>query len=42
LPNRLKSYVEFENVTEWLNILKPTFNFNAAKSDKFGIVYHPK
>jgi hypothetical protein len=42
LPNRLKSYTSFENVIEWLNVLKPVLNLRAAKSDEFGIVYHPK
>lgn len=41
-PNRLKNYVEFDDVKEWLNLLKPIFNLKAAKTNEFGIVYHPK
>lgn len=41
-PNRLKTYTKFEDVVEWLSLLKPVFNLKASKRNEFGIVYHPK
>ena len=42
LPNRFKVYSNFDDVKEWMELLKPVFNLKAAQSDEFGIVYHPK
>jgi len=42
LPNRLKSYANYDSVKEWMDLLKPAFNLKAATGDEFGIVYHPK
>ena len=42
LPNRLKDFIVFSDIKNWLNILKPVLNLKATKSNEFGIVYHPK
>ncbi len=42
LPNRLKLFTSFDDIEEWLNILKPIFNTKASKHNEFGIVYHPR
>lgn len=42
LPNRLKTFTVFEDIKEWLNQLKPVFNVKAARSNEYGIVFHPK
>jgi hypothetical protein len=42
LPNRLKLFTSFEEIEEWLNILKPVLNTKASKHNEYGIVYHPR
>ncbi len=42
LPNRFQGYACFQEVEEWMEILKPSFNLKAAQSDPYGILYHPK
>ncbi len=42
LPNRLPPKVDAEKVEDWMERLKPCFNLQAAPSDPYGIVWHPK
>lgn len=40
-PNRLKKYLTDKQLREWLELLKPSFNLNAAPGNEFGIKIHP-
>lgn len=41
-PNRLKSYLSDQQLKDWLDLLKPSFNLKAAADNPYGIKIHPK
>lgn len=41
-PNRLKTYVSDQQLKQWLDLLKPSFNLKAASDNSYGIKIHPK
>ena len=40
-PNRLKKYLTDRQLRQWLELLKPSFNLNAAPGNEFGVKIHP-
>jgi len=41
-PNRLKTYLTDEQLRIWLDLLKPSFNLEAAPGNIYGVKIHPK
>lgn len=39
--NRLSRYLSQEKLFEWLDLLKPSFNLDAARADAYGVKIHP-
>lgn len=40
-PNRLKSYLTEEQLFTWLDLMRPSFNLEAAPADNYGVKIHP-
>ena len=41
LPNRMKDYLSYEEIKQWIELLKDAFNTKATTNNTYGIVYHP-
>ncbi len=41
-PKRLRTIVGPDEVSEWMERLKPSLNLRASSSDPYGVVFHPK
>ena len=42
VPKRMPTLVNANKIEDWLDRISPSINLEAAASDKYGIVYHPK
>jgi hypothetical protein len=42
IPNRMPSIIDKDKIIEWMNVLKNSFNVDASKECKYGIVRIPK
>lgn len=42
IANRLATFLSRDQIVDWVDRLKPSFNLKASGSDPYGIVYHPK